>query len=100
MEISTMINDIIHVLQSLVFELGTLSISFYDIVRFLLLGILVVVLARMVNNYGKGIIKRQKRIDPLVQPAVMRAPRSTKGVQPVQNWPRVTGNGAARDAPS
>lgn len=63
MEISTMINDIIHVLQSLVFELGTLSISFYDIVRFLLLGILVVVLARMVNNYGKGIIKRQKRID-------------------------------------
>ena len=63
MEISTMINDIIHVLQSLVFELGTLSISFYDILRFLLLGILVVVLARMVNNYGKGIIKRQKRID-------------------------------------
>lgn len=63
MEISTMINDIIHVLQSLVFELGTLSISFYDILRFFLLGILVVVLARMVNNYGKGIIKRQKRID-------------------------------------
>lgn len=63
MEISTMINDIIHVLQSLVFELGTLSISFYDILRFFLLGILVVVLARMVNNYGKRIIKRQKRID-------------------------------------
>lgn len=63
MEISTMINDIIHVLQSLVFELGTLSISFYDILRFFLLGLLVVVLARMVNNYGKGIIKRQKRID-------------------------------------
>jgi len=42
MEISTMINDII---------------------RFFLLGFLVVVLARMVNNYGKGIIKRQKRID-------------------------------------
>lgn len=63
MEISTMINDIIHVLQSLVFELGTLSISFYDILRFFLLGFLVVVLARMVNNYGKGIIKRQKRID-------------------------------------
>lgn len=63
MEISTMINDIIHVLQSLVFELGTWSISFYDILRFFLLGFLVVVLARMVNNYGKGIIKRQKRID-------------------------------------
>ncbi len=63
MEISTMINDIIHVLQSLVFELGTLSISFYDILRFFLLGLLVVVLARMVNNYGKRIIKRQKRID-------------------------------------
>lgn len=63
MEISTMINDIIHVLQSLVFELGTLSISFYDILRFFLLGFLVVVLARMVNNYGKRIIKRQKRID-------------------------------------
>lgn len=63
MEISTMINDIIHVLQSLVFELGTLSISFYDILRFCLLGLLVVVLARMVNNYGKGIIKRQNRID-------------------------------------
>lgn len=63
MEISTMINDSIHVLQSLVFELGTLSISFYDILRFCLLGLLVVVLARMVNNYGKGIIKRQNRID-------------------------------------
>lgn len=63
MEISTMINDIIHVLQSLVFELGTWSISFYDILRFFLLGLLVVVLARMVNNYGKRIIKRQKRID-------------------------------------
>jgi small-conductance mechanosensitive channel len=63
MEVSQMLNEIIHTLQSLAFELGTLSISLYDIIRVCLFGLVVVIVARLINNYGKKFIKRQKRLD-------------------------------------
>lgn len=58
-----MLNEIIHTLQSLAFDLGTLSFSLYDIIRVCLIGLVVLLIARLINNYGKKLIKRQKRLD-------------------------------------
>jgi len=58
-----MMNEIIHTLQSLAFDLGTLSVSLYDIIRVCLIGLVVLLIARLINNYGKKLIKRQKRLD-------------------------------------
>lgn len=63
MDVSHMLNEIIHTLQSLAFDLGTLSFSLYDIIRVCLIGLVVLLIARLINNYGKKIIKRQKRLD-------------------------------------
>ena len=58
-----MMNEIIHTLQSLAFDLGSLSFSLYDIIRVCLIGLVVLLIARLINNYGKNLIKRQKRLD-------------------------------------
>ena len=63
MDVSHMMNEIIHTLQSLAFDLGTLSVSLYDIIRVCLIGLVVLLIARLINNYGKKLIKRQKRLD-------------------------------------
>ncbi len=63
MDVSHMMNEIIHTLQSLAFDLGTLSFSLYDIIRVCLIGLVVLLIARLINNYGKKLIKRQKRLD-------------------------------------
>ena len=63
MDVSHMLNEIIHTLQSLAFDLGTLSFSLYDIIRVCLIGLVVLLIARLINNYGKKLIKRQKRLD-------------------------------------
>ena len=63
MDVSHMMNEIIHTLQSLAFDLGTLSVSLYDIIRVCLIGLVVLLIARLINNYGKNLIKRQKRLD-------------------------------------
>jgi small-conductance mechanosensitive channel len=63
MDVSQMLNEFIHTLQSLAFNFGSLSISLYDIIRVCLVGLFVIIIARIINNYGKGIIKRQKRLD-------------------------------------
>ena len=63
MDVSHMMNEIIHTLQSLAFDLGTLSFSLYDIIRVCLIGLVVLLIARLINNYGKNLIKRQKRLD-------------------------------------
>jgi small-conductance mechanosensitive channel len=63
MDVSHMLNKIIHTLQSLAFDLGTLSFSLYDIIRVCLIGLVVLLIARLINNYGKKLIKRQKRLD-------------------------------------
>jgi small-conductance mechanosensitive channel len=63
MYVSHMMNEIIHTLQSLAFDLGTLSVSLYDIIRVCLIGLVVLLIARLINNYGKKLIKRQKRLD-------------------------------------
>lgn len=63
MDVSHMMNEIIHTLQSLAFVLGTLSVSLYDIIRVCLIGLVVLLIARLINNYGKKLIKRQKRLD-------------------------------------
>jgi len=47
----------------LAFDLGTLSFSLYDIIRVCLIGLVVLLIARLINNYGKKLIKRQKRLD-------------------------------------
>ncbi|MBT4884006.1 MAG: mechanosensitive ion channel [Glaciecola sp.] len=63
MDVSHMMNEIIHTLQSLAFDLGSLSVSLYDIIRVCLIGLVVLLIARLINNYGKNLIKRQKRLD-------------------------------------
>lgn len=63
MDVSHMMNEIIHTLQSFAFDLGTLSFSLYDIIRVCLIGLVVLLIARLINNYGKKLIKRQKRLD-------------------------------------
>ena len=63
MDVSHMMNEIIHTLQSLAFDLGILSFSLYDIIRVCLIGLVVLLIARLINNYGKKLIKRQKRLD-------------------------------------
>jgi small-conductance mechanosensitive channel len=63
MDVSHMMNEIIHTLQSLAFDLGTLSFSLYDIIRVCLIGLVVLLIARLISNYGKNLIKRQKRLD-------------------------------------
>ena len=63
MDVSHMMNEIIHTLQSLAFDLGSLSFSLYDIIRVCLIGLVVLLIARLINNYGKNLIKRQKRLD-------------------------------------
>ncbi len=63
MDVSHMMNEIIHTLQSLAFDPGTLSVSLYDIIRVCLIGLVVLLIARLINNYGKKLIKRQKRPD-------------------------------------
>jgi small-conductance mechanosensitive channel len=63
MDVSHMMNEIIHTLQSLAFDLGSLSFSLYDIIRVCLIGLVVLLIARLISNYGKNLIKRQKRLD-------------------------------------
>ena len=63
MDVSHMMNEIIHTLQSLAFDLGILSFSLYDIIRVCLIGLVVLLIARLINNYGKKLIKRQKHLD-------------------------------------
>ena len=63
MDVSHMMNEIIYTLQSLAFDLGSLSFSLYDIIRVCLIGLVVLLSARLISNYGKNLIKRQKRLD-------------------------------------
>ena len=63
MDIWQYITAMITTLQSIAFDLGNISISVYDIIRVCLVGLCVLLLARIINNYGKGLIKRQSRLD-------------------------------------
>ena len=63
MDFTLMLTQIITTLESLSFNLGSISISVYDIIRVCVVGLIIVIVAKALNSYGKGVIKRQQRLD-------------------------------------